>query len=33
MERSDGYNGYDEMEMLNDHMVIFDCLNHMIALV
>jgi hypothetical protein len=30
MEHSDGY---DEMEILNDHMVIIDCLNHMIALV
>jgi hypothetical protein len=25
-------NGYDEMEMLNDHMVINDCLDHMISL-
>jgi hypothetical protein len=26
-------NGYDENEMLNDNMVIIDCLNQVIALV
>jgi hypothetical protein len=31
MEYSDGYEGYDENEMLNDHMVIIDCLNQVIA--
>jgi hypothetical protein len=33
MEHSDGYEDYDENEMLNDHMVIVDCLNQVIALV
>jgi hypothetical protein len=33
MEHSDGYEGYDENEILNDHMVIIDCLNQVIALV
>jgi hypothetical protein len=32
MEHSHGYDGYDENEMLNDHMVIIDCLNQVIAL-
>jgi hypothetical protein len=31
MEYSDGYEGYDENEMLNDHMVIIDYLNQVIA--
>jgi hypothetical protein len=33
MKHSDGYEGYDENEMLNDHMVIIDCLNQVFALV
>jgi hypothetical protein len=33
MEHSDDYEGYDENEMLNDHMVIIDRLNQVIALV
>jgi hypothetical protein len=30
VEHSDGY---DKIEMVNDHMVIIDCLNQVIALV
>jgi hypothetical protein len=33
MEHSDGYDGYDENEMPNDHIVIIDCPNQVIALV